>query len=184
MPTFSSWLGRGVPLGVAVLLAACASQAELIQRRRAMTIRVVPVAYASVLSATLNVLQDRGFVLQEVDRKSGHVRGLKIEALTLSAIGRAFSSKNRKEMNDGNTYDVSLVLTSLSEASTRVRAMIQSEPPPTPRGLQWLGKAISDAEDEDFEVYRTTVYHREVYQRLLEAIAVEAHRLAVAGGEQ
>ncbi len=163
-----------------VLASGCASQAELIQWRRKMTIRPLPAEYGMAFSATVSVLQDEGFVIEEVDRRSGLIRALKQEYLTASSIRRAigslFSNDAPGSMDDGATYEVSCVLTRSSAVTTQIRAMIQREPPVPPPELEALAHITDAADDEDFRLYRENIYVPAVYQRLFDAIALEVER--------
>ncbi|GMV07886.1 MAG: hypothetical protein AMXMBFR53_41610 [Gemmatimonadota bacterium] len=170
-------------LVLGLLLGGCASSSELARQRRELTTRVLAVPYQVAFAATLTVLQDNGFVLEEVDQRSGLVRAAKVEEITASSAGRAlgalFGGGGESRLDDGHSYGVSCVLTPVGEDRTELRAMIIREPPTPPEvpgavklALRLKGVDLADEEEGHPENY----YHRPAYDWFFESVQLEARR--------
>lgn len=170
-------------LVLGLLLGGCASSAELARQRRELTTRVLSVPYQVAFAATLTVLQDNGFALEEVDQRAGLVRGARLEEITAASAGRALGALvgggGESPLDDGHSYDVSCVLSPVGEDRTELRAMIVRKPPTPPEvpgavklALKLKGVTLADEEEDHPENY----YHRPAYDWLFGSVQLEARR--------
>ncbi len=186
---------RSYPLlllpGLALFLGGCFSTESIIAKRREITIERFYATYPEAFDATVAVLQDRGFTIEELDRRSGLIRAKKHEELSLDTLKREFSGifsgDAEDRLNDGSTYMVSCVVTPDGE-HTEIRAMIQKEPPSGTRGLKEWAQILatfinkeSDSDDDDDDLETQNVYKPEIYRALFEEIRVEVERRKHAG---
>ena len=145
-----------------LLVAGCLTAKERVDHRREITIRVVPADARATLGATIQVLQDRGFVIDETDETTGLVHATRQTTVSLSALGRlvraAFDGDARRSMEDGQSYEVTLVLTPQGRSSTHVRALV-------------VRKSAAGVEEG-----AKTIYERGLYRRLFDDIVAATER--------
>lgn len=145
-------------------LTGCQTVQQRIAARREMTTRAVPAAVDRTLLATVEVLQDRGFVIDETDPEAGLVYARRE---TTASVAGAFSllravvkREAREAMDDGLSYEMSCVLTPLDDSTTSVRALIVRKSP----------KASFVEQSGE------TIYERGLYQRFFDDITAEVQR--------
>lgn len=95
---------RGILMAcVVVAVGGCLTPKHTPTQRRALTIHIVQAPFDVAYRGTLNVLQDRGFTIDNLDRESGLI------------VASQRSSRGKR---------ISCVITSFGESSTEIRVFI------------------------------------------------------------
>jgi hypothetical protein len=148
-----------------VLATGCQSALQRRQARREVTTRVVPADSRTTLNAAIDVLQDRGFVIDKTDEATGLVHATRHSTVSLSSfrslLHATFNGDARRSMDDGLAYEVTFVVTPRGASSTLLRALVVRSNP--------SGPFVEDDEAK-------TIYERGLYQRLFDDVIAAAER--------
>jgi len=149
-----------------MILISCASTEEKLSpiQKRQITTETFESDYDNVYKATLTVLQDQGYIIQNTDMQSGLIVGLVdressggsqfMEALFLGYVA-----------DKGSKLQASCMVNEISEGTVELRINIQEAK---------YGQTSAFSSDVTQDVKR--IYDEEIYNRLFNEIRLEIKR--------